>query len=85
LKWANGLDGKLNKLLIPMLKGDDKQVSIKKLGKLAKKINEKRNEIVHRGEFSDEKEATELIEKTKVFVLGIVQLYEPDFKLVDKC
>lgn len=84
LKWANGLDGKLNKLLLPMLKGQDKHDSIKKLCKLAKTINDKRNGIAHRGEFCIKKDATELIEKSKKFVLGVVGHYEPGYTLVEK-
>lgn len=84
LKWANGLDGKLNKLLLPMLNGQDKRDSIKRLCKLAKTINDKRNSIAHRGEFCGKKDATKLIEKSKEFVLGLVGHYEPDFTLVEK-
>ena len=84
LKWANGLDGKLNNLLLPMLKGHDKYAPIKKLCKLSGMINEKRNGIAHRGEFCGEDEATELIEKSKEFVLGLVGHYEQNFNLIEK-
>lgn len=83
LKWANSLDGKLYKLLLPMLKGKVKHAAIMKLCKLAGTINEKRNGIVHRGEFCEEEEATELIEKSKEFVLGSVKHYEQNFNLVE--
>ena len=84
LIWANSLNGKLNRLLLPMLKGQDKHISIKKLCKFADTINEKRNGIVHRGEFCEEDEATELIEKSREFVLGLVRQYEQNFNLVEK-
>ncbi len=84
LKWANSLDGKLNKLLLPMLNGQNKHASIKKLCKLADIINLKRNGIVHRGEFCEEVEATELIEKSKEFVLGLVRHYVQNYDLVEK-
>lgn len=79
LTWANGLDGKLNKLLLPMLKGQHKHTSIKELCKLAETINKKRNGIVHRGEFCGEEEATKLIKQSSELVLGLVRLYEHSF------
>ncbi len=85
LKWANGLTGKLDKLLLPLLKGDDNHKAVSDLCKLARKINDKRNDIAHRGTFCNEKQATELIEHCKTFVQGIVQLYEPDFQLKELC
>src|SRR6266705_49121 len=85
LKWANGLEGKLDKLLLPMLKGRDMHAAVKKLRKLADTINEKRNGIAHRGEFCEEKEATELIEMSREFVLVLVGHYEQNFALVEKC
>lgn len=83
LKWANGLDGKLKNLLLPMLTGQDKHESIKKICNSAKVINDKRNGIVHRGEFCDEKEATELIDKSKIFILTLVEPYEKNFSLTE--
>lgn len=81
LKWANGLTGKLDKLLLPLLKGHDNHKAVNDLCKLARKINDKRNDIAHRGEFCSEKQATELIEHCKTFVHGIVHFYEPGFML----
>ena len=54
-------------------------------GTLAAKINGKRNAVAHRGEFCDEKEATEVIEQSKKFVLDLIGLYEPNFILAEKC
>lgn len=84
LRWANGLDGKLNKLLLPVVERQKKHGAIKKLCKSAKAINDKRNKIVHRGEFCNKKEATKLIGESKNFVLGLVRHYEPDFALIEK-
>jgi hypothetical protein len=85
LKWANGLTGKLDKLLLPLLKGGDNHKAVSDLCKLARKINDKRNDIAHRGEFCSEQQATELIADCKTFVHGIVQLYEPGFELNEGC
>jgi hypothetical protein len=81
LKWASGVSGKVDKLLLPLLKGQENHVTVCELCKLARTINDKRNGITHRGEFCSEQVATDLISKCKEFVVGVVQLYEPDFRL----
>lgn len=84
LKWANGLSGKLDKLLLPLLKGRDNHKAVSDLVALARKINDKRNKIAHSGAFCNEKEATALIDDCKTFVHGIVRLYEPSFALKER-
>jgi hypothetical protein len=85
LKWANGIDGKLKNVLLPLLEGQDKHSAVKKLYKLAASVNAKRNAIAHRGEFCNEGEAAEVIGKSREFVVGLVRLYEVDFILNDEC
>ena len=77
---ANGLNGKM-KLLLPLLKNTDKYAVVKGLSKLATSINDKRNGIVHRGEFCSAVQATELIGHCEQFVHGVVHLYDPTFIL----
>lgn len=84
LKWANGLTGKLDKLLLPLLRGDKNLKAVKSLSKIARDINEQRNGIVHRGEFCSEELATKIINECRCFVLGVVNIYESDFILNDK-
>ena len=84
LKWTNGLSGKLDKLLLPVLKGQDKHDAISKLRGLARKVNDKRNDIAHRGAFCSEKEATAQIANCKTFVVGLVRHYVADFDLHEK-
>jgi len=82
LHWANGLAGKLNRLLIPLSEGDKtKQKEIKRLCKIANEINKKRNAIVHQGEFCNENEAKETIAHTKDFITSLVKLYQHGFTL----
>lgn len=78
LKWANGLSGKIDHLLLPLL---GKSGSAKGLKDVAGKINRIRNDVVHRGEFCSENEAKEVISQSKTFVETLIQTYEPDFKL----
>jgi hypothetical protein len=84
LKGANGLQGKIDKLLAPLAKGTQKSKVIGKLKPTAETINGVRNAIVHRGEFRDEDEAVETIQHARHFVESLVQLYDPAFKLRDK-
>lgn len=83
LKWANGLTGKLDKLLLPLLRGDKNLKTIKGLCKIARDINEKRNDIVHRGEFCSEEQATKIINECRTFVVGIINIYEKEFLICE--
>ena len=85
LKWANGLDGKIRKLLLPLLEGQAHHSTVSRLCKLATSINDKRNAIAHRGEFCSETEATNVIAKAKEFLLCLVPIYEPQFALNGEC
>ena len=82
LRWANGLSGKLERLLIPLTsKEAGKATKMKELKGLANEINIQRNSIVHQGEFCNEDEATRVIEKTREFIVDLVRLYEPGFEI----
>lgn len=83
LIWANGLDGKMKRLIFPLLAHRSKDLALmKKLYKGISAVNTKRNTIVHGGHFCNEDEATELIAACKTFVEGVVGIYyEPGFAL----
>jgi len=82
LKRANGLHNKMNDLLLPLSKTDPaKADKVSTLWSGARHIAEKRNLIVHSGEFSKKKEAKATIATTKKFIVSLVRLYEPGFKL----
>lgn len=84
LRRANGLKGKIERVLLPLLKGDPKHGIVRGLHKQTTNINDKRNGIVHRGEFCNEVEATTLIEDCRTFVHGILRIYEPGFTLRER-
>ena len=84
LQWANGLAGKLDKLLIPITKGSERHEKITKLKATAMKVNKIRNAVAHKGEFCNEKEAKDAISNSRKFIEGVVNLYEPDFKLNER-
>jgi hypothetical protein len=82
LLWANGLAGKLDRLLLPLsISESAKNKVMKRLNKLAKEINSKRNAVAHRGEFCNEDEAQITISQSREFITTLVLLYDPTFKL----
>ena len=81
LKWANGLSGKIDHLLLPMYANRNEYAALRKLRTVSKKIHKIRNEIVHQGIFCNEKEAREVIAHAKTFIETLVGFYEPGFKL----
>jgi hypothetical protein len=83
LKFANGLDNKMRRLLLPVVKGK-RAVKYTGLQKLAEDISSVRNKIVHQGEFLNEDESVVVIEKARVFVKQLVDIYYYDFDLKDQ-
>lgn len=84
LRWANGISGKLDRLLMNLTEGDKSHKTIKKLKSLSEKINSKRNAIAHQGEFCNEGEAKAAIQQSRNFIEKLVRIYKPSFELVDK-
>jgi len=81
LRWANGLDGKLKRLIIPSELDKERIRELKALQKLAEKINDTRNAIVHSGFFSNENETRAMIELARQVIEGLVRPWEPKFAL----
>jgi hypothetical protein len=83
LLFANGLDGKMKRLLLPMFAQAEK-VKYAGLQSLAEAINRGRNKIVHQGDFMDEDDSKELIETSRQFIQKLLRIYEPGFTLADR-
>jgi hypothetical protein len=83
LVWSNGIEGKFNRLLLPMTKGSPKHAVFKSLKTIAEEINKERNSIVHRGHFMNVSEAAAVIKKTKKLIEKMLHLYDPAFQLAD--
>ncbi len=79
--WANGLIGKLNKIIFPILKGIPRHKTFKKLEKEIQQVNTERNGVVHRGEFKTREIARATIEPAHRVILGLVRPYEKKFKI----
>lgn len=83
LRWANGLAGKIDRLLMPMADTSEWLKELKGLKKTAEKINTTRNAVVHQGEFANQKKANETFELSKKFIESLLSHYEPDLTLKD--
>jgi hypothetical protein len=81
LIWANGLAGKLDKLLRPLHSTDERREVFNTLNEKAKRINKQRNLVVHSGNFMNVEEAEEIKLLAKDFIEGLVGIYHQDFEL----
>src|SRR6266699_214141 len=84
LRWANGIEGKLNRLLIPMTKGRKHHKTLSGVKERVERVNQKRNAVAHQGEFCNIDESKEVINDARHFIETVVKLYDPSFKLKDK-
>jgi len=80
LRWANGIQGKFDRLLLKITKGKRRE-RLKKLKARVDSINTERNEIVHGGEFRDEDQARDTISEARNLILGIVDIYYDGLRL----
>ena len=82
MRWANGLQGKMSHLAIPLVAHDGRKLAVlKAVLPHAQRVNDKRNAIVHQGEFCNATEAREAIADARHFIETIMVLYQPLFQL----
>jgi hypothetical protein len=85
LRWANGLQLKVERLFVPVYFAHPKKSNIgKALIESAKRINTVRNSVVHQGSFSKAKEAEAAIAEAKKFINLIVGPSIPGFDIAEK-
>lgn len=84
LKWANGLAGKLDHLLMPLIGGSLTDVQRTRMRKLAGDVNNDRNRIVHRGEFRGASESRQTIEYAREFIESLVRRYKSRYRLKER-
>lgn len=83
LRWANGIDGKFTKLLIPLHADGKNAALISGLKTATDNLNRDRNLIVHSGHFMNATEAEPLIAEATGFIHALVRIYDPTFTLKD--
>ncbi|EMJ3470053.1 hypothetical protein [Vibrio harveyi] len=81
--WANGIQGKYQKLIMASVKGKPQEESFKALSSKIGKVNKRRNQIVHGGHFDNSDTAHEVIMEAKELIQVLVGYYTPGFELDD--
>ena len=81
LRWANGVQGKFDKLILPATKGKDQGASFHKLKKRVEDLNAERNSIVHSGSFKNSKAAKKVVVEAKAIILELLEPYYEGFEL----
>ena len=83
LRWANGIQGKFDKLIVPAIKGKDHERAFKALKKRVGDINSERNAVVHSGKFANEKNAKKIVAEAKEIITSMLEPYNVNFELDD--
>lgn len=81
LHWANGLDGKINKILKPLPIEEQKRNVINTIRPKLNMITEKRNQVVHSGNFMNKKEANDVHGRAEGFIDALVGLYHAGYSV----
>ncbi len=81
MMWANGIQGKFQKLILPAVEGKGYAQAFRELSTDIGDINKIRNGIVHAGKFADSAPAHELLVKARRVILVFVRQYHPDFDI----
>jgi hypothetical protein len=80
LKWSNGLSGKFDKLIYPILKGCPNYASFKSLDADWRKTNKERNSVAHSGDFKTKSVAKDILSRARKVVSTMMSDYQPTLK-----
>jgi hypothetical protein len=82
MKWANGVIGKLDKILKPLWEETPEgKKKFKEVRGPVARVNSKRNSVVHAGEFKARSTAVEVLNDSRCVILELVTPCEPKFVL----
>jgi hypothetical protein len=81
LIWANGIQGKFDRLILPIVQGSEKYDIFNAVKSKISAINKERNSIVHSGQFKKDNTALKIISLSKEVIETFVQQYKDNFKL----
>ncbi len=81
LLWANGIQGKFVRLLLPITKGTNKNRKFDKILKKVIEISKERNSIAHSGQFKNKKTANRIITESRDVINTLVGEYK-NLKLI---
>ncbi len=80
LMWSNGLSGKFDKLIYPILKGSPNHKTFKSLDADWRKTNKERNSVAHSGDFKTKAVAEDILSRARKVVKTMMSEYEPTLK-----
>jgi hypothetical protein len=80
LVWSNGLAGKFNKLIYPILEGSPNYAAFRALAKEWQKINEERNGVAHKGDFKSKSVAEDIVASARKVLQTMMADYQPTLK-----
>lgn len=79
--WANGIQGKLQRIVLPYFKGTVREADFTQLQDQIRELNQKRNAIIHSGYFASSETAITNLKRARKICLKLVKHYEDDFTL----
>jgi len=82
LIWANGIQGKFDKIILPLFKTNTlKHKRFKEIKSKVENINKQRNYIVHSGQFKNKKISIVLLKESKNIIEALIKEYQKNFEL----
>lgn len=84
LIWANGIEGKFHRLIIPAERDNAKRKELQVLKKRAARLNKKRNGIVHSGKFASKREMHEIVDLAREIVNALVIPWDSTFRVIER-
>ena len=81
LMWANGMEGKIAKLLLPITSGTPTNDHLEPITREIRRLNTERNAIAHRGEFRSSDTSKTHVASAESNIEALILLYDASFKL----
>lgn len=81
LIWANGIQGKFVRLILPILKNTEKFSIYKKIQEQVSYINDERNSVVHSGISKQRRTAEKVLRASREIIETLVHEYHENFEL----
>ncbi len=81
LLWANGIQGKFTRLILPILKNTEEFATYKKIQEQVSYINEERNSVVHGGITKQRRTAEKVLGASRGIIETLVREYHGQFEL----
>ncbi len=81
LKWANGIQGKFDRLILPATRRTAAHKKFRKIRKKVSQINEERNSVAHGGQFKERANAEKVVLDAREVIEAVVGVYHKKVRL----